>query len=50
MFPKGVIVGTVTNIETKGSFLSAEISPFVDLESLEEVVIILKSNNIVLNE
>jgi len=49
-FPKGVIVGTVTNIETKGSFLSAEVSPFVDLESLEEVVIILKSNNIVLNE
>jgi len=49
-FPKGVIVGTVTNIETKGSFLSAQVSPFVDLESLEEVVIILKSNNIVLNE
>lgn len=49
-FPKGVIVGTVTEIETKGSFLSAKVSPFVDLESLEEVVIILKSNNIVLNE
>ena len=49
-FPKGVIIGTVSNIETKGSFLSAQVSPFVDLESLEEVVIILKSNNIVLNE
>lgn len=49
-FPKGVIIGTVKDIETKGSFLSANISPFVDLESLEEVVIILKSNNIVLNE
>jgi rod shape-determining protein MreC len=49
-FPKGVIVGTITDIETKGSFLSAKVSPFVDLDSLEEVVIILKSNNIVLNE
>lgn len=49
-FPKGVIIGTVTDIETKGSFLSAKVSPLVDLDSLEEVVIILKSNNIVLNE
>jgi len=49
-FPKGVIIGTVTDIETKGSFLSANVSPLVDLDSLEEVVIILKSNNIVLNE
>ncbi len=49
-FPKGVIIGTVSDIETKGSFLSAKVSPLVDLDSLEEVVIILKSNNIVLNE
>ena len=50
-FPKGVIIGTVTNIDTKGSFLSASVSPHVDLESLEEVVIILKTNNnVVLNE
>ena len=50
-FPKGVIIGTVTGIETKGSFISAQVSPFVDLDSLEEVVIILKTNNnIVLNE
>ena len=50
-FPKGVIIGTVSNIETKGSFISAQVSPFVDLDSLEEVVIILKTNNnIVLNE
>lgn len=50
-FPKGVIIGTVSEIETKGSFISAQISPFVDLDSLEEVVIILKTNNnIVLNE
>lgn len=50
-FPKGVIIGTVSDIETKGNFLSAQVSPFVDLDSLEEVVIILKTNNnIVLNE
>lgn len=50
-FPRGVIIGTVTDIETKGSFISAKIAPFVDLDSLEEVVIILKTNNnIVLNE
>ena len=50
-FPKGVIIGTVTDIDTKGSFLSASVSPHVDLESLEEVVIILKTNNnVVLNE
>ncbi len=50
-FPKGVIIGTVTAIDSKGSFISAAISPHVDLNSLEEVVIILKSvNNVVLNE
>lgn len=50
-FPKGVIIGTVSSIETKGSFISAQVSPLVDLDSLEEVVIILKTNNnIVLNE
>lgn len=50
-FPKGVIIGTVTDIETIGSFMSAQIAPYVDLDSLEEVVIILKTNNnIVLNE
>ncbi len=50
-FPKGVIIGTVNEIDTKGSFLSATVSPYVNLESLEEVVIILKkNNNIVLNE
>lgn len=50
-FPKGVIIGTVTSIDLKGSFISAAVSPHVDLNSLEEVVIILKSvNNVVLNE
>ncbi|MEQ9618003.1 MAG: rod shape-determining protein MreC [Deltaproteobacteria bacterium] len=50
-FPKGVIIGTVTAVDTKGSFITASVSPHVDLNSLEEVVIILKSvNNVVLNE
>lgn len=50
-FPKGVIIGTVTDISPSGSFISAGISPHVDLNSLEEVVIIQKSvNNVVLNE
>ena len=50
-FPKGVIIGTVTDISPSGSFISAGIAPHVDLNSLEEVVIIQKSvNNVVLNE
>ncbi len=50
-FPKGVIIGTVTDISPNGSFISAGVSPHVDLNSLEEVVIIQKSvNNVVLNE
>jgi rod shape-determining protein MreC len=50
-FPKGVIIGTVTDIEADGSFISASISPHVDLNSLEEVVIILKNEDrVVLNE
>lgn len=50
-FPKGVIIGTVTDISPSGSFVSAGVSPHVDLNSLEEVVIIQKPvNNLVLNE
>jgi len=50
-FPKGVIIGTVTDIEADGSFIRASISPHVDLNSLEEVVIILKNvDSVVLNE
>ena len=50
-FPKGVIIGTVTDIEADGSFITANVSPHVDLNSLEEVVIILKNvDSIVLNE
>ena len=50
-FPKGVVIGTVTAIEPDGSFISAPVSPEVDLNSVEEVVIILKNvGSVVLNE
>lgn len=49
-FPKGVLIGTVTDINPRGTFITAEIEPYVDLSSLEEVVIILKGVNVVLNE
>ena len=50
-FPKGVVIGTVTSIGSKGSFINAEISPHVHLNSLEEVLIIQKPvNSLVLNE
>jgi len=40
-FPKGVLIGTVDEIERKGNFQSAEVSPNVELNSLEEVLVIL---------
>lgn len=50
-FPKGVVIGTVVAIEPDGSFISATVAPEVDLNSLEEVVIILKNvGSVVLNE
>jgi len=50
-FPKGVLIGTVDNIEQKGGFLSAHVSPNVELKSLEEVLVILKKpGNIAFNE
>lgn len=50
-FPKGVVIGTVTAISSKGSFINAEVSPHVHLNSLEEVLIIQKPvNSLVLNE
>lgn len=50
-FPKGVVIGTVTGISSKGSFINAEVSPHVHLNSLEEVLIIQKPvNSLVLNE
>ncbi|MFQ5787090.1 MAG: rod shape-determining protein MreC [Thermodesulfobacteriota bacterium] len=50
-FPKGVLIGTVDNIVQKGGFLSAHVSPNVELKSLEEVLVILKKpGNIAFNE
>ena len=42
-FPKGVLIGTIKDFEKKGGFLRAHVSPNVDLNSLEEVLVILKS-------
>lgn len=42
-FPKGVVIGTVVGIEIAGGFVRAPISPDVDLNSLEEIIVILKS-------
>ncbi len=50
-FPKGVVIGTVVGIEITGGFVRAQVSPDVDLNSLEEVIVILKSpENMVFNE
>lgn len=50
-FPKGVLIGTVEKIERKGNFLSADVSPNVELNSLEEVLVILDpSEKMALNE
>ena len=50
-FPKGVVIGTVVGIAITGGLVRAQISPDVDLDSLEEVIVILKfPGNMVLNE
>jgi rod shape-determining protein MreC len=43
VFPKGIPVGTISNIqnEPSGLFLSAEIYPFADLNNMEEVLIVI---------
>ena len=41
-FPKGVVIGTVVETEASGGFISARVLPDMDLNSLEEVVVILK--------
>lgn len=47
-FPKGLILGQVSRIETKpggqGMFQVIEVAPAVDFDRLEEVLIILKEN------
>ncbi|MGQ0792488.1 MAG: rod shape-determining protein MreC [Deltaproteobacteria bacterium] len=42
-FPKGVVIGTVMGVEANGSVVKARVSPDLDLESLEEVIVVLKS-------
>lgn len=50
-FPKGVIIGTVVGVDVSGGFVSAQIAPDLKINSLEEVLVVLKSpDNAVLNE
>lgn len=42
-FPSGVVIGTVVGIESSGGFTRARVSPDMDLNSLEEVMVILKT-------
>jgi rod shape-determining protein MreC len=41
-FPKEVVIGTVVGTEASGGFIRARVSPDMDLNSLEEIVVILK--------
>jgi rod shape-determining protein MreC len=45
VFPKGLLMGTVTTVNFQGSdfFKEVRITPAVDFERLEEVLIILKA-------
>jgi len=45
-FPKGLMVGTVTHIEKKpyGFFQKVEVTPVVDFRKLEEVFVVLDTN------
>lgn len=49
VFPKGLKVGYVSKVikRNSGIFQEVEVIPFVDFEKLEEVLVILNSNNIV---
>ncbi len=50
-FPEEVVIGTIVETEASGGFIRARVSPDMDLNSLEEVVVILKSpGKTVLNE
>jgi rod shape-determining protein MreC len=42
-FPSGVVIGTVVGVEPSGGFVRAHVSPDMDLNSLEEVLVILKA-------
>jgi rod shape-determining protein MreC len=50
-YPSGIILGTVVQIQAAGGFMKARVSPDMDLSSLEEVLVIVKSpENKVVNE
>jgi len=42
-FPSGVVIGTVIGVESSAGFIRARVSPDMDLDSLEEVLVILKA-------
>ena len=41
-YPKGILIGTINNIEDTGGLVKAELKPEVNLNSLEEVLVIKK--------
>ncbi len=50
-YPSGIVIGTVVEIQATGGFMKASVSPDIDLSSLEEVLVIVKSpENKVVNE
>ena len=50
-FPRGMLVGTVSEVYSKGVNLNAKIQPNIDIRSVEEVLVINKlSDHIVVNE
>lgn len=48
VFPKGLLIGTVTNIikEQRGMFQHVEVTPAIDFTSIENVIIILKKSSL----
>lgn len=42
-FPKGIVVGTVTGVESYGTSVKLKITPEVDLDALDEVFVIMRS-------
>jgi len=46
IFPKGIVLGTVTQVAREGyrMFQEVEIAPFVDFDQLEEVLVLLKED------
>ena len=48
VFPKGLPVGTVSKVVSnrRGMFLNIEVTPAVDFSKLENVIVIMKSNQL----